>query len=209
MTSASEIVYIIDDDESVRKSLTLFLTASGYLVESMESAEEFLAKEPFDGTGCLILDIHLGGKSGLELQNELVGLNSHLPIIFITGQGNIHMTVKAIKKGAVDFLEKPFSDEELIYSITDALALSKKLKFEHEDYNKCRLLMNTLTPREHQVMALVSTGMLNKQIAGELNIAEHTVKLHRHSICEKLGVKSVPEIILIADKAGTLLSENK
>ena len=197
-----EIVFIIDDEESVRKSLALFLKASGFQVELMGSSEEYLEREVHKGPGCLVLDVHLGGKSGLELQNELVGMNSHLPIIFITGQGNIPMSVDALKHGAINFLEKPFDDDTLLQSITEAIELSRKLKIEKEEISKCQVLMDSLTPREHQILTLLITGMLNKQIAGELNIAEHTVKLHRHSICEKLGVKSVPEIIRIADKAG-------
>jgi len=197
-----EIVFIIDDEESVRKSLALFLKASGFQVELMGSSEEYLEREVHKGLGCLVLDVHLGGKSGLELQNELVGMNSHLPIIFITGQGNIPMSVDALKHGAINFLEKPFDDDTLLQSITEAIELSRKLKIEKEEISKCQVLMDFLTPREHQILTLLITGMLNKQIAGELNIAEHTVKLHRHSICEKLGVKSVPEIIRIADKAG-------
>lgn len=209
MKSKDEIVFIIDDDKSVRKSLSLFLTASGYQVEPLASSEEYLARETHKGTGCLILDINLDGISGLELQNELKRMNSLLPIIFITGQGNIHMSVNVLKKGAVNFLEKPFYDDELLQSISEALALSQKLKRETEEIKKYHTLMDALTPREYQIVTLVTTGMLNKQIAGELNIAEHTVKLHRHSICEKLGVKSVPEIIRIADKAGMLPSEKK
>jgi len=198
----TEIVFIIDDNHAVRRSLSLFLTASGYQVEPMASSEEYLAREAHDGTGCLILDVQMDGKSGLELQNELLHMNSYLPIIFITGQGTIPMSVVALKKGAVNFLEKPFDDESLLQSISEALELSQKLKTKKEENKKYQLLMDALTPRETQILSLVITGMLNKQIAGELNIAEHTVKLHRHSICEKLGVKSVPEIIRIADKAG-------
>jgi len=203
----SEIIFIIDDDHAVRRSLSLFLIASGFQVETSSSAEEYLARAPFDGSGCLILDVHMEGKSGLELQNELNRMNTQLPIIFITGQGNIPMSVDALKKGAVNFLEKPFDDNMLLQSISEALELSRKWKVEKEEIKACQQLMETLTPREFEIVALVITGMLNKQIAGELNIAEHTVKLHRHSICEKLGVKSVPEIIRIADKAATLTSE--
>ena len=204
-----ELVFIIDDDESVRRSLALFLTASGYQVELMGSSEEYLARKVHEGTGCLVLDVHFHGKSGLELQNELLGLNSHLPIIFITGQGNIPMSVDALKHGAINFLEKPFDQEALLHSISEAIELSKKLKAEKEETLKCQLLMDALTPREYQILTLLITGMLNKQIAGELDIAEHTVKLHRHSICEKLAVKSVPELIRIAEKSGRLPSLNK
>ena len=205
----SEIVFIIDDDDAVRRSLSLFLTASGFRVEALSSAESYLERTPFDGSGCLILDVHMAGKSGLELQNELNYMQTQLPIIFITGKGSIPMSVDALKKGAVNFLEKPFDDEELLQSISEALELSRKWKIAKEETKGCQLLMKTLTPREFEIVSLVITGMLNKQIAGELDIAEHTVKLHRHSICEKLGVKSVPEIMRIADKAGIQASEIK
>jgi FixJ family two-component response regulator len=195
-------VYIIDDDESVRKALSLFLTASGYQVKAMSSSEEYLENNDHSGAGCLILDVFLEGVSGLELQNKLQQMHSHLPIIFITGQGNIPMSVNTLKNGAFDFLEKPFDHEKLIEAVTGALALSHKLQSKNDDILRCQHLIDVLTPREHQILAFVITGMLNKQIAGKLNIAEHTVKLHRHNICDKLGVKSVPEIILIAEKSG-------
>ena len=203
----NEIVFIIDDDIAVRRSLSLFLTASGYQVVPLASAEEYLEHESHIGPGCIILDVNLEGKNGLELQDDLIAMNSALPIIFITGRGDIHMSVIALKKGAVNFLEKPFNDDELLQAISEGLELSRKLTIENEEIRNSQSLIKTLTPREHEVLSLVAIGLLNKQIGGELGIAEHTVKLHRHSICEKLGVKSVPEIIRIADKAGVLSSD--
>jgi FixJ family two-component response regulator len=200
--NSKDILFIIDDDRSVRRSLSLFLTASGYEVEAYPSAEEFLERELYPGTGCLILDVNLEGKSGLDLQKKLVVLGSHLPIIFITGRGNIPMSVDALRGGAVNFLEKPFKEEVLIQSITEALALSKKLLLEKQEIIYASHLIDTLTLREMEVLKYIITGMLNKQIASILGIAEHTVKLHRHSICDKLAVKSLPEIIRITDKAG-------
>jgi FixJ family two-component response regulator len=200
--SEKEIVFIIDDDASVRKSVSLFLSANNFHVESFSGSEEYLAREEFSGSGCLLLDVNLEGKSGFDLQEELVSLNSHLPIIFITGRGSIHMSVKALKKGAVNFLEKPFADDELLQSIDEALMMSRKLITEKEEIRKAQKLIETLTPRESEILKYVMTGLLNKQIASELQIAEQTVKLHRQKICEKLGVKSVPEIIRIAEKAG-------
>jgi FixJ family two-component response regulator len=196
-----ETIFIIDDEESVRRSLSLFLTSCGYKVESCGSSEEYLGRDAFDGTGCLVLDINLGGKTGLDLQDELAAADSHLPIIFITGKGNIQMSVKALKKGAVNFLEKPFEDEELLQSVNEALELSRKLLNEKSEYKRAQELMKTLTPRESEILKYVITGMLNKQIAAELQIAEQTVKIHRQKICEKLGVKSVPEMIRIAEKS--------
>lgn len=196
-----ETVFIIDDDVSVRRSLSLFLKANNFHIEAFSSSEEYLEREAFSGTGCLILDVNLEGKNGFDLQEELAAMKSHLPIIFITGRGSIHMSVKALKKGAVNFLEKPFSEEELLQSINEALAMSQKLRVERDEILKAQKLVKTLTPRESEILKYVITGMLNKQIANELQIAEQTVKLHRQSICEKLGVKSVPEIMRIVEKS--------
>jgi two-component system response regulator FixJ len=201
MNNNQEIVFIIDDDQSVRNSLQLFLISVGYQVESFGSSEDFLSREVHDGPGCLILDVNLSGKTGIELQEELIKINSLLPIIFISGHGNILMSVKALKRGAVNFLEKPFSEDELLQSIEEALKLSQKLSSEKEEKQKARELLQTLTPRETEILKYVITGMLNKQIASELQIAEQTVKLHRQKICEKLGIRSVPEMIRIAEKA--------
>jgi FixJ family two-component response regulator len=204
MEKISNTIFIIDDDNSIRRSLSLFLIAHDYIVETYSSSEEYLERKPFDGTGCIILDVMMDGKSGIELQEELLTLDSHLPIIFITGQGNIHMSVQTLKKGAFNFLEKPFKDDELLNSISEAIEFSKKIREEKEEKRRSKSLINSLTPRESELLKYMITGMLNKQIASELNITERTVKLHRHSICEKLGVKSVPEIIRIADRAGII-----
>ena len=201
MNYPPEAIFVVDDDKSVRRSLSLFLTATGYEVETYSSAEEFLEREPCSSTGCLILDVNLEGKSGLELQKKLVMQQSHLPIIFITGRGNIPMSVDALRGGAINFLEKPFKEEVLLQSITEALTLSGKLLSEKQELINARRLIESLTLREMEVLKYIITGMLNKQIASVLGIAEHTVKLHRHSICDKLSVKSLPEIIRIADKA--------
>jgi FixJ family two-component response regulator len=209
MKKAGETVFVIDDDESVRSSLSLFLQLSNYNVESFESSEEYLSREDYLRAGCIILDVNMSGKSGLELQEVLISRNTHLPIIFITGYGNIHMSVDTVKKGAVNYLEKPFNEEELLHSVSEAVALSHKLLAEKEDILKAKQLIHTLTSRENEILTYIITGMLNKQIAVKLNIGEHTVKVHRRSICEKLSVKSVPEIIRIADKAGIIPSENK
>jgi FixJ family two-component response regulator len=209
MPDDSETIFVIDDDKSVRRSISLFLEASGYKVETYESAEEFLERELFTSSGCLILDVNLEGKSGLELQKKMVILDSHLPIIFITGRGNIPMSVDALRSGAVNFLEKPFKEETLLNSITEALSISKKLLREKKELKQAQGLVGTLTARETEVLKYIITGILNKQIAGLLGIAEHTVKLHRHSICEKLGVKSLPEIIRVADKAGIVGGEKR
>ena len=196
------VVYIIDDDRSVRQAISLFLSSAGYNVLSFSSSEEFLEQEPGEETGCIILDVNLAGKTGLELQDELIGLDYNLPIIFITGRGNVRMSVATMKKGAVNFLEKPFNDEELLKSVDDAVQLSRKLLSEKSEVKRASELLSKLTPRETEILSLLVTGMLNKQIGYDLNIAEQTVKLHRHSIFEKLGVKSLPGLVRITDIAG-------
>jgi FixJ family two-component response regulator len=202
----SETIFIIDDDKSVRRSLSLFLQSSGYQVETYVSAEDFLETEKFDGAGCIILDVNMSGKSGLELQEELIKTGSELPIIFITGKGNIQMSVNAVKKGAVNFLEKPFKEEDILNSVSESVILSRNLVAQKAEQKAAQNLVNLLTARELEIVKYLPTGLLNKQIAGELNIAEQTVKIHRRNICDKLGVKSVPEILRIAEKAGVRMS---
>ena len=202
MTQKDEKIFVIDDDASVRRSLPLLLKASDYDVETFSSSEEFLNREKFDGTGCIILDINLEGKSGFDLQEELTKKQYSLPIVFITGKGGVHESVRALKKGAIDFLQKPFDDEELLDAVEEALKKSHEIKKEFDQIKKLQTLFSNLTDRELEVFKYVITGMLNKQIAYKLNIAEHTVKLHRGKITEKLGVKSVAELVRIAEKAG-------
>ncbi len=198
----NETIFIIDDDKSVRRSLSLFLQSAGYQVETYESAEEFLEREKFEGAGCIILDVNMSGKSGIELQEELIKTDSELPIIFITGKGNIQMGVNAVKKGAVNFFEKPFKEEDILNSVSESVHLSRNLLMQKAEQTTAQNLVNLLTPRELEIVKYLPTGLLNKQIAAELNIAEQTVKIHRRNICDKLGVKSVPEILRITEKAG-------
>jgi FixJ family two-component response regulator len=198
------IVFIVDDDSSVRRSLSLLLGAYHYVVETYSSAEEYLEREIHDGTGCLILDINMEGKSGMELQDELVKFGQHLPIIFITANGNVHLSVETIRKGAINFLEKPFMEEELLQSVSEAILLSEKIKEEQDKTSTAKKLIQSLTPRETEILKYLVTGMLNKQTAGELKIAEHTVQLHKLNITNKLGVKSIPEMIAISRDAGII-----
>lgn len=209
MIRMSDTVFIIDDDISIRRSLTFLLEAYDYHVETYSSSEEFLEREAYYETGCIVLDINLEGKSGLELQDELLKLGSHLPIIFITSKGNVHLSVQTVRKGAVNFLEKPFKEEELLSSISEAIELSKELKEDKDGINNAISLVESLTPREKEILSYLITGMLNKQTAAELNITEHTVQLHKLSICNKLGVKSIPEMIHIARHAGVVPYRNK
>jgi FixJ family two-component response regulator len=193
-------VFIIDDDSEIRQSITLLLKSTGYHAESFPSINEFLAMENYNGSGCILLDVFLGGKTGIELQAEIETKFECLPIIFITGQGSIPMSVEAIKKGASNFLQKPIDDKELFTAIEEAINRSNALLTTHKEIEKIKSLINSLSAREYEIFRYVIAGILNKQIAAELGIAEHTVKNHRLNITEKLGVKSVPEMIYIAEK---------
>ena len=193
-------IFLIDDDEEIRQSIALLLNSAGYKVETFNSTEKLLEAENHNGTGCILLDVFLEGKTGLELQETIETKFESLPIIFISGQGNIPMSVEAMKKGALNFLQKPIDDKELFSAIEEALNRSSALVTKNYEIEKFKSLVNSLTAREYEIFRFVITGMLNKQIASELGIAEHTVKNHRLNITEKLGVKSVAEMIIIADK---------
>jgi FixJ family two-component response regulator len=193
-------IFIVDDDEEVRQSLSLLLKSAGYQTESFPHIGQFLNMENHNGTGCILLDVFLGGKTGLELQAEIETKFESLPIIFITGQGNIPMSVEAMKNGALNFLQKPVDDKELFNAIEEAISRSNALITKQNEIEKFKSLVNSLTAREYEIFRYVIAGILNRQIAAELEIAEHTVKNHRLNITEKLGVKSVPEMIYIAEK---------
>lgn len=201
MKNKSGIIFLIDDDDSVRRSITMLLKSEQYNVESFQSAEEFLGRDINDEMGCIILDINLQGKSGLDLQDELLKTSSYLPIIFITGKGDISMSVKALKKGAINFLTKPFNDNQLLSAVEEALEQCSSIKSKKVEELKAKKLIETLTPREYEILQYVLTGMINKQIASALKISEQTVKIHRGRITEKLGVKSVAEIVRLAEIA--------
>ena len=202
MAKTDEIIFVIDDDVSVRRSLPLLLKSSDYNVETFSGSEEFLKREQHIGTGCIILDINLEGKNGLELQDELMKKNYSLPIIFITGKGGVPESVQALKKGAIDFLQKPFDDEQLLSAVKEAVLKSYNIKKEFDELIILKNLISKLTERELEVFKYVVTGMLNKEIAVQLKITEHTVKLHRGKVTEKLGVKSVAELVRMAEKLG-------
>ncbi len=188
-------VFVVDDDVSVRKGLSRLIKSAGFNVEAFASAEDFLKREPSAGCGCIVLDVQLPGLSGLDLQKSLAKLSHSMPIIFITGHGDIPMSVKAMKKGAVDFLVKPFDTKDLLAAIAAALSRDKETSRRDANTRKIRDRVETLTPREREVMKLVITGMLNKQIAGELGISEKTVKVHRGRVMTKMEVKSVAELV--------------
>jgi FixJ family two-component response regulator len=200
MEKGTNKVFLIDDDLPVRRSLALLLKMTGFDVVSFSSAEEFLAIECDLCKGCILLDIFLQGKSGLELQEEIKCTFPYLPIIYITGQGDIPMSVQALKKGAVNFLQKPIDDKKLLAAVEEAIQISNEIYQAKTEKDRLKLIFGSLSPRECEVFRLIITGKLNKQIASELAITEHTVKLHRGKITKKLGLKSVAEMVRLAEK---------
>jgi FixJ family two-component response regulator len=202
MTEPQATVFVIDDDPSVRKSLSRLLRSAGHGVEAFSSAEEFLAREHFDGIGCMILDVQMPGLSGMDLQAELIKAETSMPIVFITGYGDIPMSVEAMRKGAVHFLSKPIDDNDLLAAVKEAIEKDRKAKAEQAEIHDIRNRLSLLTPREYEILRYVITGMLNKEIAFALNIAEKTVKIHRGRVIQKLHVDSVAELVRLAEKAG-------
>src|SRR4029077_19286156 len=196
-------VFLVDDDSSVRRALTRLIKSAGYPVLAFASAGKFLENNvPSDGPAFLVLDIRMPGLSGLDLQGELQKRDSILPIIFITGHGDIPMSVQAMKAGAVDFLPKPVKDKELLHAIEQALARAGRESTERSEIADIRRRSVTLTPREREVMELVVTGMINKQIAYELGTVEKTIKIHRARVMEKMKAGSLAELVRIAEKIG-------
>jgi FixJ family two-component response regulator len=194
-------IFIVDDDISVCRAISLLLNSAGYLVETFENVKDLLQFEDINMPGCILLDIFLEKESGIELQDAIKNKFRNIPIIFITGHGDIPMSVQALKKGAINFLQKPVDDKDLLKAVDEAIKNSQVLLNLQMEIDECKALIDSLTPRELEILRFVIKGMLNKQIASELNIAEHTVKLHRGRITEKLGVKSVPEMIYIHQKS--------
>lgn len=209
MNAGAPLIFLVDDDPSLRKSLTRVLTSSGYAVETFASARDFLAREPFHGPCCLVLDVRMPGVSGMELQDALAGRGRHMPIVFITGHGDISMSVQAMKKGAADFLTKPFDVEQLLDAVGRAVTRHVKELGDEGRAAGVRDLVGQLTPRELEVFALVVTGMLNKQIAAALGIVEKTVKVHRARVMDKMGAGSVAELVRLADRAGVVVPQPK
>jgi FixJ family two-component response regulator len=207
MPDPKPTVFVVDDDPSVLKSLARLLRSLGFNVETFASAELFLARKHYDGIGCIVLDVSMPGLSGMDLQDQLSQADYSMPIIFITGHGNIPMSVQAMKKGAVDFLAKPFDDEELLQAVKKAIEKDREARAERAEVHDVLRRIEQLTPREHEILRYVITGMLNKQIALKLDIAEKTVKIHRGRIMEKLCVDSVADLVRLAEKAGIKPSE--
>jgi FixJ family two-component response regulator len=201
MTSTTAMVFVIDDDDSVRKSLGRMLDAADYSVELFKSASEFLSRPAHPGPSCVIVDVQMPGLNGIELQKALIQRRREEQLVFITGHGNIPMCAKAMKAGAVDFLPKPFKHKELLESVERALGRSVEQGRRVSKKKHARNLLDRLTPREFEVMELVARGLLNKQVAAELAIAETTVKCHRAHVMKKLEITSVPELMLLLQKA--------
>jgi FixJ family two-component response regulator len=203
MVDGIPTVFLVDDDPSIRESLSLLLSSAGYGVRTFASAKKFLESDPgTSGPACLVLDVKMPGLSGLDLQKELKSRNNLIPIIFITGHGDIPMGVQAMKKGAVDFLPKPFDDGDLLEAVKEALLKDSQARAYFDEQKHIMQRLDSLTTREQEVLRYLITGMLNKQIAYELNISERTVKAHRKQVLDKLGVNSIAELVRLTEKMG-------
>jgi FixJ family two-component response regulator len=203
MTAEKPMVYVVDDDPSVGKALERLMRSAGHDVRTFTSALDFVRCRNLEAPACLILDVSMPDFNGLELQQYLVDQGSSLPIVFITGHGTVPISVKAMKAGAVDFLQKPFSDIDLLSAISHAIETDRRAKKKREQLKQLRERTEMLTPREREVFQLVVTGMLNKQIASQLGTAEKTVKVHRARIMTKMGAQSLADLVRFADKLST------
>jgi RNA polymerase sigma factor (sigma-70 family) len=199
MTQAP-VVFVVDDDPSIRSSLKFLMSSVGLQVESFDSADALLQRKLPDAPSCLVLDVRLRGLSGLDFQRELAARNCHMPIIFITGHGDIPMSVRAMKAGAVEFLTKPFRDQDLLDAVRIALEKDRERRERKKELGDLKERFDSLTPREQKVISLVVSGMLNKQIADQLGTAENTVKVHRSRAMEKMHAQSVAELVKMIDK---------
>lgn len=201
-TAREPLVFIVEDDELMRRALSNLFQSVGLEVEMFGSASEMLQTKLPDVASCLVLDIRLPGLSGLDFQAELARANIHIPIIFMTGHGDIPMTVRAMKGGAVDFLTKPFRDQDMLDAVTVAIERDRKRREADKIVANLQAHFETLTPREREILALVSSGLMNKQIAAELGLAEITVKIHRGHIMKKMGARSLADLLRKAETLG-------
>lgn len=199
MKKVTSIIYIIDDDESVRCSLEYLFRSVGFTTLAFGSTQEFLAAYRQDTEACLVLDIRLQGTSGLDFQEQLRRSSIQIPVILMTGHGDIPMSVRGMKAGAVDFLTKPFRDQDMLDAVASALKVDRTRRANQEVSTEVGTRFQSLTSREQQVMLMVTKGLLNKQVAGELGISEVTVKIHRGSVMKKMGARTLPDLVRMAD----------
>ncbi len=200
MNTTAETVFVVDDDLSVREALSSLIRSVGYQVQTFASAVDFLQQPRPACVSCLVLDVRMPGLSGLDLQGEFARSGEPIPIIFITGHGDIPMAVRAIKAGAVEFLAKPFRDDDLLAAIRNALAQDRASRSEAAELGELRSRYATLTGREREVIVFMVRGMLNKQAAAELGVSEMTVKVHRHNIMHKMKVRSLPDLVRMMER---------
>jgi FixJ family two-component response regulator len=208
MSETDAMVFVVDDDAPMRQSLENLIRSVGLRVELFASAQEFLRSKRLDLPSCLVLDVRLPGLSGLDLQRRTGDAGIEIPIVFITGHGDIPMSVRAMKAGAVEFLTKPFRDQDLLDAIQLALERDRKARHQRAALDELRSRFDSLTSREREVMKHVVAGLLNKQIGAELGTSETTVKIHRHQVMEKMGAGSLPELVRMADRLGALVPKS-
>jgi FixJ family two-component response regulator len=208
MSEEAPVVFVIDDDPSVRDALAGLLRSVGLAVRSFGSTQEFVQSERPDAPGCLVLDVRLPGRSGLDFQRELGELSIQLPIVFITGHGDIPMSVRAMKAGAVEFLTKPWHEQELLDAIQQGIERDRTRRRDAAAAAALHERFVSLTPREREIMALVVTGRMNKQIAAVLDVSEITVKVHRGQVMRKMRARSLAQLVRMADKLGVAPREN-
>ena len=208
MLEPKPTIYVVDDDPSVRDSTELMLKSVGFNVETFGSAQDFLKANLQEDLGCLVLDVRMPGMSGLDLQEKLVSARTPLPVIFITGHGTVPMSVRAMKAGAVDFLQKPFEEQDLLDAINRAVARQRERKSKKDQAEELQRRLKALTPREYEVFSLLVTGMANKEIAYELGTTERTIKAHRARIMEKMNAGSLADLVRFSEQLKTLPSNH-
>jgi FixJ family two-component response regulator len=202
MSTKSPTVFVVDDDPAVRKALARLLSSTGYRAKTFASAEDLLAQSEIDAPGCIVLDVQMPGLNGLELQKALATMDRPLPVVFITGHGDVPMSVSAMKAGAVDFIPKPFNDEDLLKAVALAVNKSQTEQNEQTEIAEFRRRLSSLTSREREVLSHVIAGQLNKQAAADLGVAEKTIKVHRARVMKKMRAGSLAELVTMATRIG-------